>query len=337
MKIHLPQKIFFLILGLFLLFDAGSVSAYDRSQALAFAQDQWNVPVYSGHEYPYSGIDRLASGSGQPGYACAEFVSRALQAGGLDILNQCTGYKLCSCLYEWLLSSGAGTVVESADSLNAGDIIFYREAGSPKEWSHVTMVINSETKSICAHNKARWDVPWTWGVVNPEEMSFIKINDQISGFSVQSSAPSIPVLPPMPTLEELNMQDSSGNLPKEASHSAAPQIGKIQSPQMPADDATTPKPENSVVQVVSATSVEPPAPVTAPLEKTESHKPGLLTRITKKIFGNHSSTKISNPSPEIEPSSKGKEISGKSFVLDMGNSGKENIDREESTMQNMIH
>ncbi len=178
------------ILGALILALAGMPAlAYDRAAAVAFARDQWAVPIYAGHEYPYAGTDRIAAGAAQPEYVCAEFVSRCLQAGGVDAVGSCPGFRQCISLYAWLLATGMGSLVDSVDELQAGDVIFYKQIGSAKDWSHVVLVIDSITKNVAAHNNARWNAPWTYRS---------RINEAVAFMRIGQDGPAPPVLSPTP-------------------------------------------------------------------------------------------------------------------------------------------
>jgi len=133
----------------------------DTNAVVAFAQNNWNCANVACSS-------RVPAGTGQPGYACAEFVARSLAAGGYipglgatspqGSFGSYRGYDL---LLTTGLSSALGNILgfrkvaASASSINAAYPAF--GDGGDGYFSHA--VIGVAAGTVDAHNNARQNYP----------------------------------------------------------------------------------------------------------------------------------------------------------------------------------
>lgn len=232
------KRVILLVILLSVIPGSAFSQSYVREMAMQFAMNQWNVSVYDGHEFPYPGSDLCNTGDWQNKYVCAEYVARCLQYGGIPAVDKCSAFRLSASLHDWLLQNGYATVVPDIKMMDIGDIIFYKEAGSSKDWSHSAIVIDRNMRNIAQHNKARWDIPWSWGVINAEKIDFVHILD--SGESpISLTAPSIERLYTDTSVSVTNDEGSSGEcLPvkSEVSTNRSNYTGVMQRDRVPPPD-----------------------------------------------------------------------------------------------------
>lgn len=144
--------------------------------AIVYANRHWNWAIASGKPAPVmkGGVLKTLSrtpGSGwfQPDYQCAEFVSRALHAGGVNIPIVSSSNPLWPIMVNvdrmtyFVLTRGWARP-ESPPEASAGDIVLFRypllgQAPSPTIWSHTAIIVSSHPMTVDAHNRSLYQAP----------------------------------------------------------------------------------------------------------------------------------------------------------------------------------
>jgi hypothetical protein len=144
--------------------------------AVVYADSHWRWTEGSGCPGPFvrggrSGVARLVPGPGwfQPDFECAEFVGRALAAGGIPVPVVPPGQPGWVTLVNtdhlvmWLLAHG-WAVPAPPNRLRPGDVVLYRYP-HPQQvtyWSHMALVVeHAAVPLVDAHNRSQFHVPWT--------------------------------------------------------------------------------------------------------------------------------------------------------------------------------
>lgn len=154
----------------------GTHSHYTPAAAIGYADSHWQWALANGCPGPVLNagqqlVRRRAPGSGwfQPGFECAEFVGRALRAGGvpLPVVPQSNpawpNLVNVDRLAYWLLTRG-WAVPTIPTRLRPGDVVLFRyarpgQSASPNVWQHMALVVARSPLLLDAHNKSRYHVP----------------------------------------------------------------------------------------------------------------------------------------------------------------------------------
>jgi hypothetical protein len=130
----------------------------DINSVVYFANNNWNCANVACSS-------RVAAGTGQPGYACAEFAARSLAAGGYlpglsstAAQSSYTNYKGHNlCLTTGLASALQGLGFKASGSVNSACALF-GNAGEGS-WSHACIGVGASTNDC--HNNARYHISTT--------------------------------------------------------------------------------------------------------------------------------------------------------------------------------
>lgn len=156
----------------------GAPPRYTPAAAIGYADSHWQWALANGRPGPVLDARRAmvrsrVPGPGwfQPDFECAEFVGRALHAGGLPVpvvpQSNPAWPNLVNVdrLAYWLLTRGWAVPTTPAH-LRPGDVVLFRYArpdrpASPNVWQHMALVVARRPLLLDAHNEARYHVPWS--------------------------------------------------------------------------------------------------------------------------------------------------------------------------------
>ena len=155
----------------------GSAPRYTPAAAIGYADNHWRWAVGTGCpglviNGPQQLRRREVPGPGwfQPDFECAEFVGRALHAGGIPVPvvpeSDPAWPNLVNVdrLAYWLLSRG-WAIPTTVRRLQPGDVAIFRYAragqpASPNVWQHMALVVGQRPLLLDAHNRARYHASW---------------------------------------------------------------------------------------------------------------------------------------------------------------------------------